>query len=137
MLRRMLSSRYVCVASFAGISNATAPMLCPRRVNFHGGVAELDSPAVGEHEILRQRDAGSVRSLLQLDQLPVGFRHADARHRRGLLDLARAAEVIVVAVADQDVLDIRRIELELLDAFEHRIGAGGRGGVNQDDPAMS
>jgi hypothetical protein len=41
--------------------------------------------------------------------------------------------MIVVPVADQDVFDVRRIELELSNVGQHGLGAVGGRGVNEDE----
>ena len=58
---------------------------------------------------------GFQRGILLIEQIVVGSRHDQLRSVR-VLQILRAAGVIQMAVADDHVLDLRRIETDLLHA---------------------
>jgi len=82
-----------------------APRTCRDR-----RVAERQALAVGRDHVAcgLRPGPGRVR-----DRFPIGGRHDDAR-AEALLQQSRAADMIAVTMAHDDVLDVRRIESDLL-----------------------
>src|SRR5580700_8864429 len=69
----------------------------------------------------RRRPAAAARRAADLfDHLPILLGRADTR-ARCFLDSRRAAEVVEVTVADEDVLDVLEVEAERPDVIDHMI----------------
>ena len=86
-----------------------------REVERQGRVAERQLLTIGHDQVaLRPR----LTLVAAVEQIPVGRRHHHVRLGAVLKEL-RAAGMIEVAVADDDVLDVRRIESELLQPADH------------------
>ena len=99
----------------------------------HGRLAERDLHAVGGDDVaLRRHRLVPVRILR--NQIPVGPAHDDARAVPSLQHLG-AADVVAMGVGDDDILDVLRIEAELLHpADDQFLGVVGKDRVEEDDP---
>src|SRR5215470_4041593 len=75
-------------------------------------------PISNDHVARRQRCAGPLR--LRHDEIPVLSGHQDVR-AVGLLKVRRPAEVVEVAVTDDDVFDLLRIESGLLHSGDQNL----------------
>src|SRR6516165_6314916 len=85
-------------------------------------VALLDHHVAFRHP--RRRPAAAAgRAADLLDHLPILLSRADTR-ARCFLDSGRAAEVVEVAVADEDVLDVLEVEAERPDVIDHMTANG-------------
>ena len=108
-----------------------AQRVAGREIHRHRGVTERQTLTVGRHHVARRfrPRPGGVG-----EQLPVRRRHHDSRPET-LLQQPRAADVIAMSVAHDDVLDGRRIESELLQAVDDLVfNRIIENGVDQDEP---
>ena len=88
----------------------------------HRRVAERDRVAVAHGDVVarERRERAELRPRAHV--LPIGHAHDDAR-AEGLLQIGGAAEVIVVRMADDHVLDVGRVEAELAHAADDGVRA--------------
>src|ERR1700681_4876377 len=94
-------------------------------VEFQRRSAERQRVALLDHHVAlrhpRRRPAAPAGGAADLlDHLPILLGRADAR-AGCLLDSRRAAEVVEVAVADEDVLDVLEVEAGLPDVVDYMI----------------
>ncbi len=118
--------------------NASEPGVCPgMAMGVMVGTPEAHGLAFREHEIAIRaaRRVGRLvrRRSRRVDQIPIGGRRADFR-AVALLEVPRAAEVVRVAMAEQHVLHVCRVEPQRLqprddDGF-HAVGIAG---IDEDD----
>jgi hypothetical protein len=95
-------------------------------------VALLDQHVALRHP--RRRSAAAAGGAADLlDHLPILLGRADTRARR-LLDSRRAAEMVEVAVTDEDVLDVLEIEAQRPDVVDHMIDKRLLRRIDHDDP---
>jgi hypothetical protein len=94
-----------------------------RDVELQSRISQRQRIAVLDHQIsLHRREYSLLAARAQIAalrvHLPVAFRHADSRSAQRL-DGRRARRVIAMCVGDDDVLDVPRIQANLLHRLEH------------------